>query len=76
MKEKPKTCFRHEKSGWNYKPGYDDTYKRRVLLVQSLKVAASVGSTLDLVFFSGSVFIFLYSYSKFCIHTPEMDNNS
>ena len=70
MKEKLKTCFRHEKGGWNYKVGYDDTYKRRILLVQSLKVATSVGSTLVLVFFSGSIFIFLYSILiQICIHT-------
>ncbi|KAL3501824.1 hypothetical protein ACH5RR_036273 [Cinchona calisaya] len=54
-------CYRQEKNGWNYKPGYDDTYKRRVGLVQFFEVAASVGSTLGLVFLTGSIFIFLYS---------------
>lgn len=48
-------------NGWNYKAGYNDKYKRRVLIAESFELAALVCRTIGLVFLSGSLFIFLYS---------------
>ncbi|KAL3510647.1 hypothetical protein ACH5RR_030048 [Cinchona calisaya] len=61
MKERLNTCYRQEKIGWNYKAGYDDTYRRRVVLVQTFELVALVGSRIGLVFLTGSIFILLYS---------------
>ncbi|PIN14318.1 hypothetical protein CDL12_13057 [Handroanthus impetiginosus] len=47
--------------GWNYRPGYDVVKKKPSMLLTSIQLASIVGRTVGLVFFSGSLCIFLVS---------------
>ncbi|KAK6122325.1 hypothetical protein DH2020_043945 [Rehmannia glutinosa] len=58
MRDRLNSCH-NLSNGWNYRSGNDDVRNKHNMLLMIFELASTIGSTIGLVFLSGSLCIFL-----------------